>query len=113
MGCVGSNLRTQNPPYRSHGTRDEMSSPRKAGLKSPEIVDRTLVAGKTHYGANADADWAANYYQYANRLVHLQLLRERGIDAHLFFIYFFERSNGPVVRMIEKEQFGDMKSTFR
>lgn len=36
-----------------------------------------------------DVDWASGFYQYANRLAHLYLLRElNGLRAYLVFIYF-------------------------
>lgn len=66
----------------------EMTSTCEAGTKSREVIDRALDAAKTCYGAEPEADWTARYYQYANRLAHLQFLRERGVDAHLVFVYF-------------------------
>jgi len=50
-----------------------------------EALDRTMSA----YGAKPGLDWMQRFYQYANRLAHLYLLREvNGIDAHLVFLYF-------------------------
>ena len=47
--------------------------------------------------ARSGADWTQCFYQYANRLAHLYLLRElNGIDAKLAFVYFVnDRSNPP------------------
>ena len=66
----------------------EMTSTCGAGTKSREVIERALEAAKARYGANSEADWSVGYYQYANRLAHLQFLRERGVDAHLVFVYF-------------------------
>jgi hypothetical protein len=66
----------------------EMASSCEAGPKSRKVIDRALNATKGHYLASPDADWTKGYYQYANRLAHLRFLRERGVDAHLVFIYF-------------------------
>lgn len=35
------------------------------------------------------------YYQYANRLAHLQFLRSRGVDAHLVFVHFINDAEMP------------------
>lgn len=43
-------------------------------------------------------DWSNTFYQYANRLAHLYLLRElNGLPAHLVFVYFLNATdvNGP------------------
>ncbi|HYN80185.1 MAG TPA: hypothetical protein VES88_01680 [Gemmatimonadaceae bacterium] len=66
---------------------NEMTSSCDAGERSREIIDQSLQLAKEHYGAEESADWASGYYQYANRLAHLDFLRQRGVDAHLVFIY--------------------------
>jgi len=39
-------------------------------------------------------DWTSTFYQYANRVAHLQFLREHnGIRAHLVNIYFLNASD--------------------
>jgi hypothetical protein len=45
-----------------------------------------------------EQDWTTQYYQYANRIAHLYLLRElNGIDAELVLLCFLNDSemNGP------------------
>lgn len=66
----------------------ELASSCTAGVRSRGVIDRALQAAKKHFGARPGADWATGYYQYANRLAHLQFLRDRGVDAHLVFVYF-------------------------
>lgn len=66
----------------------EMASACAAGPKARETIERALEAAKGHYLASPDADWTTGYYQYANSLTHLQFLRDRGVDAHLVFVYF-------------------------
>ena len=44
---------------------------------------------KLAFGAPLSAEWSRTYYQYANRLSHLYLLRGcNRIDAFLVFLYF-------------------------
>jgi len=60
------------------------SSPRSRHMIE-KALDRTTLA----YRARPGLDWMQRFYQYANRLAHLYLLREvNGIDAHLVFLYF-------------------------
>jgi hypothetical protein len=66
----------------------EMASTCAARPDSLKLIARALDAAKLRYGAPADRDWLRGYYQYANRLAHLQFLRDRDIDAHLVFVYF-------------------------
>lgn len=66
----------------------EMASTCGAGPDSLKLIARALDATKHRYGAPADRDWLRGYYQYANRLAHLQFLRDRNVDAHLVFMYF-------------------------
>ena len=48
-----------------------------------------------------EVDWTGTFYQYANRLAHLHLLRvQNGVPAHLVFVYFLNASDvgGPSER---------------
>ena len=47
-----------------------------------------------------NTDWTQCFYQYANRLAHLYLLRKlNGIDAALVFVYFVnDQTTYPVSR---------------
>jgi hypothetical protein len=66
----------------------ELRSDCTAGEQSRVKINASLDAAKQHFGAEKSTDWTTGYYQYANRLAHLMFLRQRGIDAHLVFIYF-------------------------
>jgi hypothetical protein len=68
----------------------ELSSPgSKASLASARLIGRSMDETKPVFGAPASADWTGTYYQYANRLTHLYLLRQcNQIDAFLVFLYF-------------------------
>lgn len=66
----------------------ELASACAAGPNSLDRITRALEAAKRYYGAPAERDWLHGYYQFANRLAHLQFLRDRGVDAHLVFVYF-------------------------
>ena len=39
-------------------------------------------------GADPRSDWLNGYYQYANRLAHLNFLKSNSVDACLVFLYF-------------------------
>ena len=68
----------------------ELASPgTKASEDSAKRIRKSLAAAKPAFGAPEDADWASTYYQYANRLAHLYLLRQLNhVSAYLVFLYF-------------------------
>ena len=68
---------------------NEMVSTCQAGIASKRIITISLDNAKTQLGAMVDTDWLCGYYQYANRLAHLCMLRENGVDAWMVFLYFF------------------------
>lgn len=49
-----------------------------------DVLDRT----RRELGAEGQADWSKDYYQYCNRLALLHFLGAHGVDAHLVFLYF-------------------------
>jgi hypothetical protein len=59
------------------------------------LIRASLQGVRDRLAPGSDADWSSRYYQYANRLAHLCFLRDRGVDAHLAFVYFF---NAPGMR---------------
>ena len=68
----------------------ELASPAsRASSASARLIGRSLDEAKPAFGAPLAADWMGTYYQYANRLAHLYLLRAcNGIEAYLVFLYF-------------------------
>lgn len=66
----------------------EMESTCQAGAKSRAHILKSCNESKGTLGADQAADWLTNYYQYANRLAHLEFLRRHGVDAWLVFLYF-------------------------
>jgi hypothetical protein len=48
-----------------------------AGDASRRLIDKSLRRAKLFFGVAETADWAGDYYQYANRLAHLFFLREQ------------------------------------
>jgi len=67
----------------------ELASSCKASLQSLALVKQSLAETAGFFSADSTADWSQCYYQYANRLAHLYLLRQlNGIPAWLVFIYF-------------------------
>ncbi len=67
----------------------EMVSTCLANGASKQTINNSLNHAKVQLGANAGADWLSGYYQYANRLAHLCMLWEHGVDAWMVFLYFF------------------------
>ena len=58
------------------------------GAMAQARITKSLREVREHYGAEPGCDWMRGYYQYANRLAHLYLLREvNGIPATLVFLY--------------------------
>jgi hypothetical protein len=75
-----------------------VSSPSGAGEESLSKIRAQLERTKAYLHARANVDWSIHFFQYTNRLAHLQFLRlDNGILAFLVFIYFIgDRSvNGP------------------
>lgn len=68
----------------------EMCSPgTSARPKSRAIIADRLTTCAQRLGASSKgAPWTEHFYQLANRLAHLQFLRDRGIPAHLVLVNF-------------------------
>jgi len=65
------------------------SPPSRACQPSLTLIQKSLAEAKQFFGATSTTDWSHGYYQYANRLAHLYLLRGlNGIPARLVFLYF-------------------------
>jgi hypothetical protein len=76
----------------------ELSSSCQAKQPSLDLIRSSLKETAGIYGAGANADWLNGYYQYANRLAHLYLLRHlNNLPAWLVFVYFVNDvdMNGP------------------
>ena len=80
----------------------EMAS--KSSATAPASVakiDHALQQTKAVFAPHSQADWAAQHYQWANRLAHLYWLRElNGLPAYMVFVYFCgdTEMNGPETR---------------
>jgi hypothetical protein len=68
----------------------ELVSPAsEASPESAALITQSMNEAKPAFGAPKSAGWSGTYYQYANRLAHLYLLREcNKVDAFLVFLYF-------------------------
>ena len=78
---------------------EEIVSP---GTQALEISKRKIISSleetKVFLKVAPSIDWSVTFYQYANRLAHLYLLRIlNGIDGYLVFVYFLndEEMKGP------------------
>lgn len=86
-----------------------VSTPTRASGKSLEKIRRSLGAAKKVYGQKSKYDWATCFYQYANRLAHLYLLRDLNkLPAHLLMLCFLNDAEmgGPTS---EKEWVGALR----
>lgn len=70
----------------------ELSSSTRAENNSLQKICRSLEETKSSLGSNAKVDWSRGFYQYANRLAHLYLLRQNDLPAYLVFVYFLNDS---------------------
>lgn len=74
------------------------TTPTQASGRSLELIKDSLAETAEAFGAKTSCDWSDTFYQYANRLAHLYLLRKlNGIDAWLVFLGFLDdkKMNGP------------------
>ena len=70
----------------------------QAGPGSLARIRETLSEVQTHYGVKPARDWTRTYYEHANRIAHLYLLRELNrIPTWLVFVHFVgdEQMGGP------------------
>lgn len=66
-----------------------VSSGTKAGPKSRELIERSLMETKRYLGVDPEIPWSDRLYQYSNRIAHLYLLRIlNNVPARLVFVYF-------------------------
>ncbi len=67
----------------------ELRSSCRASSPPLELIRDSLAETAEFYGSSLASNWTENYYQYANRLAHLYLLRQlNDIPAWLVFVYF-------------------------
>ena len=65
------------------------STPSAATARSRVKIQQALDDTKEFLRAGKRADWTQSFYQYANRLAHLYLLKKLNkVDAALVFVYF-------------------------
>lgn len=69
--------------------------------QSLALIESALRETKEAFEVEADVDWCADHYQYANRLAHAYLMYElNAVPTELAFVYFVGDSemNGPATR---------------
>ncbi len=72
--------------------------------KSLQKIETALTETKEFLGVESKTDWSRCFYQYANRLAHLYLLRElNGLDAYLVFVYFVDDRTRPEVGPVSRQ----------
>jgi len=73
----------------------ELTSKCGAGKDSLPLISGSLGWAKCRFGAFATSNWHGPYYQYANRLAHVEFLRHHGVDTVLVFVYFCDDTTMP------------------
>ena len=67
------------------------STPTGATGKSLKKIKKALEETRKFLKVKSETDWSQCFYQYANRLTHLYLLKELNrLDAFLVFVYFVD-----------------------
>ena len=65
------------------------TDPCGAGEESRRKIEEAMAETKAFLRIRSKTDWTRCFYQYANRLAHLYLLRQlNGLDAYLLNVYF-------------------------
>jgi hypothetical protein len=83
----------------------EFNSP-GTGAKGRSLgkIKRALDETRDFLQVKNGADWTSCFYQYANRLAHLYLLKELNkVDAALVFVYFVGDSSVPGQNPVSRE----------
>lgn len=77
------------------------SPPTQASPDSLRLIRKTLLEVCRVLAPTSEADWSRTFYQYANRLAHLYLIRHiNHLPAHLVFVYYLNARDvgGPGTR---------------
>lgn len=74
-----------------------LSPSTSASAASRQQIERAMAATQRALGAKTTTDWCAIFYQYANRIAHLNWLHQNNIPANLIFVSFLNDSemSGP------------------
>lgn len=65
------------------------SPPTQATGDSLRLIQKSLLEVRQFLAPDSEADWSRVFYQYANRLAYLYLLRQLNqLPAHLVWVYF-------------------------
>jgi len=72
-----------------------------ASSQSKALIEKSFHEVESFLKTHSLTEWTTVFYQYANRLAHLYLLRElNNIPAYLVFVYFLndKEMNGPATK---------------
>lgn len=72
-----------------------------ASSQSKALIEKSFHEVESYLKIQPLTEWTTVFYQYANRLAHLYLLRElNNIPAYLVFVYFLndKEMNGPATK---------------
>jgi hypothetical protein len=69
-----------------------ISSMKAKDPASIAIIKNSLEKTKEQLGSKSDFDWTKTFYQYANRLAHVNFLRKLYLPAYLVCVYFVNDS---------------------
>ena len=81
------------------------STPTGATGDSLKKIKASLAETRKFLKVKSETDWSQCFYQYANRLAHLYLLRELNkLDAFLVFVYFVDDRTVPNRDPVSRER---------
>ena len=66
------------------------SPPTQASQASFAKISASLEDVAARLNVRSGTDWTKVFFQYANRIAHLDFLRRNGIEAHLLFVSFIQ-----------------------
>jgi len=80
------------------------SPPTKAGQDSLKKIAAAFQMVRAEIAPRSSSSWTSTFYQYANRLAFLYLLRKNGVPAHLVHVMFLNATDVEGPRTIAEWQ---------
>ena len=83
--CVGEELYVVEAKANIEEVRSDCKAENADSIAS---INTNLKELKKHFAVQSESDWSKKYYQFANRLAFIKLMKDYGIKAKLVNIYF-------------------------
>jgi hypothetical protein len=79
-----------------------ISTLRAKNPRSKAMIQKSLEDTQKDLGSKSDFDWSKTFYQYANRLAHVNFLRGFHMPAYLVCVYFVNDSEMKGPKTVEE-----------